>query len=260
MQNQAFFKQIASLLQIVLVVNLVFILGGCGDDDEPVNVEDLISKSVISLDNSSDLTITGDVQPFTNLLGSTGYSFSQVSGLPGCEEEPSSYIRIDSIGPIFGNGFSVAAMVQFEENRYYERVIDFGNGEGENNGLNVTLSRLQTSSDIAFTSWIDSDSLLNRTRGRVVARDVIQNGIPILVVGTISPSGVMGLYVDGVLINSKAGHPVINVPRVSNYIGRSNWCDEDPDFKGRIELLYIFNRDLSRREVESLYDYIKSQD
>ncbi|MCA6074603.1 LamG domain-containing protein [Fulvivirga sedimenti] len=231
----------------------------CGADEEPVNVEELLMKSVIDFDKDGIFNIVGNVTPFTNGLGTTGYQFNQASDLPGCEESPSSYMTIDSIGPIWNDGFSVVAIVEFSENRYFERIIDFGNGPGEQEGFNVTLSRLQESNSLAFTSWINSDSLLNRTRGRVVAADVIENGQPMFIAGTISENGVMAIYVDGVRINRKSnGHPVINIPRTSNFIGRSNWCDEDPDFKGRIETLMIFNKDLSSNEVTALYDYLKS--
>ncbi len=248
-----------SILNGLLLIFLTLILSNCGADEEPVNVEDLLLQSVIDFEKDSLFNIVGNVTSFTNGLGGTGYQFNQASDLPGCEESPSSYITIDSLGPIWQDGFTVAAIVEFTEDRYFERVFDFGNGPGELEGFNITLSRLQETSSLAFTSWINSDSLLNRTKGRVIAQDVIENGTPMFVAGTISENGVMAIYVNGVRINRKSnGHPVINIPRTSNYIGRSNWCDEDPDFKGRMETFMIFNRDLSSNEVTALYDYLKS--
>ena len=245
---------------IVALTVITMLFSGCGKDDEPVNVEELLQNSLTGFENSSDFDVVGNVQPYNSVYGTAGYNFTQGSDLPGCAEEPSSYIQVDSLGPIWQDGFSVAAFVQFTEPRFFERIIDFGNGPGDTGGLNVTMSRLRLSNDLAFTSWINSDSTLNRTQGRIVAREVIKDGVMMFVVGTISPSGVMTIYIDGVEINKKVnGHPVMNVPRTHNFIGRSNWCLRDPDFKGKMDGLFIFNKELSKREADALYDYFLAQ-
>jgi hypothetical protein len=254
------FKSLKLILAGGAMLSFMFALTACGEDEEPVNVEELLNETLITFEDDTELDLNGDVNKFNSVYGTTGYEFNQVSDKPGCSEEPSSYIQIDSLGPIWQEGFSVAAYVTFEEPRLFERIVDFGNGEGDQGGLNITLSRIGVRDDIGLTSWINSDSILNRSQGRVVAFNVIEDGTPMFVVGTISPEGVMTIYVDGVQVNRKVnGHPVMNVARTSNFIGRSNWCLRDPDFKGTMDALYIFNRELSAREATALYDHLRSQ-
>jgi len=264
--NKKFMKKYSAgkILRVILSVGFLFVAGfafiGCGEDEEPVNVEELLNETFLGFEDNGSLAITGDVQPFTSVYGTARAQFNKVFDKPGCFEEPSSYIRVDSLGPIWQDGFTVAAFVTFSEPRLFERIIDFGNGEGDQGGMNITLSRIGIRDDIGLTSWINSDSVLNRSEGRVVAFNVIQDGEPMFVVGSISPDGVMSLYINGVLEARKTnGHPVSNVSRNMNYIGRSNWCERDPDFKGSMDALYIFNRELSSREAEALYDYLLSQ-
>ena len=170
-------------------------------------------------------------------------------GLPGGD-----HIKLDTLEAIWANGFSMYAWIEFTENRNFERVFDFGNGRGEDDGKNITLSRFRTTSGLALTSWVDSTAA-NRWEGRVIADDAIVNNQRTFYAATISTSGEMKLYVNGELAAQKEdGNPVANVRRTRNFIGHSNWCELDPDFKGTIEGLSIFDEVLSREQIRAVYE------
>ena len=121
-------------------------------------------------------------------------------------------------------------------------------------GLNVTFSRLKETNDLDLTSWINSDSTFSRTNGRVVAREVIKNGELQEFAATISPAGVMKIFVGGVKVAQRNdGHPVLNIRRELNYIGHSSYCYLDPDLKGLIDDVKIYNEALSEEEIKELY-------
>ncbi len=63
----------------------------------------------------------------------------------------------------------------------------------------------------------------------------------------------MRIYVNGIMVAEKKGNPVMNVPRVNNFIGRSTWCWFDPDFKGFLDEVRIYNRALSASEIQTLF-------
>ena len=62
----------------------------------------------------------------------------------------------------------------------------------------------------------------------------------------------MTLYIDGDAVQQKIGHEVKNVVRTHNFIGHSNWCEFDTDFKGTLDEIYVYNRDLAGSEIKAL--------
>lgn len=251
----------------VLCLVLALIAYGCSGDDEAddpkpdeeevVEVPDPLYTFGTGTDSTAfEFEVVGDPTVNGNV-----YTFNQTDEMNGCGQIGGDYIKLDTISPIWENGFSVAAWVEFQEDRYFERIIDFGNGWGEHGGMNITFSRLARSSDLVLTSWIDSDSVTNREKGRLIARDAIVNGKSMFYAGTISPSGEMKIYINGELVAEKSdGQPVANVARNDNFIGHSNWCQEDADLKGVLSGLYIFNRPISAGEVKALYQVNNSSD
>lgn len=251
----------------ILCLALAVLIAGCSEEDDPSadpGEEEIVDPPTPSLSFATPSDSTGI--PFEVIgdpeVNGTKYTFNMVDEDNGCGMPGGDYIQLDTLEPMWDNGFAVAAWVEFrDEERYYERIIDFGNGWGENGGMNVTLSRLARSSDLALTSWIDSDSLTNREKGRLIARDVIVNGETLFYAATISPTGEMKLYVNGEIVAEKAdGHPVANVARNQNFIGHSNWCQEDYDFKGSVDGMYIYNRAITSEEVRALYDLRSGSD
>ena len=251
-------SQIYTLRMLCLALAVIF--AGCSEEDDPSAdpeeevVVDPPTPSLTFATPSDSTVIEFEVVGDPEINGNR-YTFNTVDEDNGCGMPGGDFIKLDTLEPMWNNGFAVAAWVEFkDEERYYERIIDFGNGWGENGGMNITLSRLARSSDLALTSWIDSDSVTNREKGRLIARDAIVNGELVFYTATISPTGEMKLFVNGELVAEKAdGHPVANVARNQNFIGHSNWCQEDYDFKGVIDGMYIYNRAITPDEVRALY-------
>lgn len=245
---------------------LALIFAACSEDDDPSVEEEEEEEEEVVVDPPAPLLSFSGTSESTGIgfeiigdpaVNGKAYTFNATDEDNGCGMPGGDYIKLDTLDAIWENGFSVGAWVEFQDNeRYYERIIDFGNGWGENGGMNITLSRLARSTDLVFTSWIDSDSLVNREKGRLIARDVIVNGESVFYAGTISPSGEMKIYVNGEVVAEKAGgHPVANVARNNNFIGHSNWCQEDYDLKGVVDGMYIYNRAITAAEVRAVYNH-----
>lgn len=164
------------------------------------------------------------------------------------------YVKLPPFDAIWSRGMSVCAWVRFKEPRNFERIVDFGNGPGDSNGMNVWFGRMGTTNNISVESWINSDGNLNRSKGRLVYPGGIENGKAKYYCFTINNSNRdMAIYINGKKVAEKVGNPVANVKRFQNFIGHSNWSFFDPDFKGMIDEVKIFNYPLSPRQVAALY-------
>ena len=259
---------------LCFIMTFAVAFAGCSEEDDPT-IDNPSGQGGGDGDGNGDGGEEEEVDPPTAFItfgvnGATGIEFDVV-GAPqvngnrymfnandqdnGCGQPGGDYIELDTLEAVWQDGFSIAAWVEFkEENRYFERIIDFGNNWGEKNGMNITFSRLARSSDLVLTSWIDSDSLTNREKGRVIARKAIVNNQSTFYAATISPTGEMKIFVNGVMVAEKsAGHPVANVRRTKNYIGHSNWCEEDYDLKGEVDGMYIYNKAITPAEVKAVY-------
>ncbi|WP_456395871.1 LamG domain-containing protein [Desulfurobacterium sp.] len=164
------------------------------------------------------------------------------------------YVKLPPFGAIWSRGMSVCAWVRFEEPRNFEKIIDFGNGPGDSSGMNVWFGRTGSTNNISVESWINSDGNLNRSRGRLTYFDGIESRKAKYYCFTINNSNKdMAIYIDGRKVAEKLGNPVANVKRFQNFIGHSNWSFFDPDFKGMIDEVKIFNYPLSPGQIAALY-------
>jgi len=181
---------------------------------------------------------------------------SSGGGDNGCGKEGGDFISIPTLGGIWDRGITLCAWAKFTEPRFFERIVDLGGGRGEEGGYPVFLGRLETTDQIVLESWVNEDGSLNRSRGRL-SRPAIKEGKFRFYCGVIEnlggDRGLMELFVDGKLVAKKEGNGVKNAVRARNFIGHSNWCFNDPDFKGVIDEVYLFNRPLSQEEVRELY-------
>lgn len=207
--------------------------------------------------NGLEPTLVGEFSEVEAINGS-GIFLNEEDGVNECGKPGGSYVELPTLGEIWQEGFSVTAWVKFTENRKYERIIDLGNGMGEREGLPITLSRYDTLNDLVLTSWTSNNSVTNREKGRLIAKDVIKNGEFQFVAATISPAGEMKIYIDGELVAEKAdGHGIVNVERAQNFIGHSNYCNEDDDFRGVMDELRLYNIDLSAEEIVKIFNVAK---
>ena len=201
--------------------------------------------------NNRHGTIVGNPQCTTSHIDK-GLLINQTPDTNSCGQIGGQYVELPTFGAIWSQGFSVATWVRFDSLKQYQRIIDFGNSNGEAGGMNVLFGREINTDNLILESWINSDGIQARTTGRLVASNAIANGKIGYYCATIS-GDTMRIYVNGVLVGQKKGNPIANVVRTRNYIGRSLWCRDDPDFKGLIDDVRIYNRPLSSQEVKTLY-------
>ena len=143
----------------------------------------------------------------------------------------------------FTNGISVAAWVYPTQVKNWARIIDFGNGQGDQGGDNILLTRVGTTNNLAWHVW------KNGVQQQVVATNAIELNKWQHFAITQDAAGNAKLYKNGKEIASGIVHAPSNVPRTNNYIGRSNWPDEY--FKGRMGEVAIFNRSLLPFELNT---------
>ncbi|MBX2920707.1 MAG: gliding motility-associated C-terminal domain-containing protein [Chitinophagaceae bacterium] len=181
-----------------------------------------------------------------------GLLMNQNPGDNGCGLAGGEYIRLPKLDAIWSKGFSVCAWVKFDQENFYERIVDFSNDHGQAGGMPLWFGRQAATNDLAVESWISSDGDQARTTGKLIAPNVITNGKIEYYCATIHED-TMRIYVNGIMVAEKKGNPVMNVPRVNNFIGRSAWCWFDPDFKGFLDEVRIYNRALSASEIQTLF-------
>jgi gliding motility-associated-like protein len=202
--------------------------------------------------NENHATLVGNPVCSEGIKGQ-GFQFNTNAGLNDCGQRGGDYIRMPTLESVWDGGFSVCAWVQYENVANFERIIDIGNGSGELGGLPLWFGREGNSDNLTLESWVDADPNTNRTTGRLVAQNAITNGQIEFYCATIDDR-TMSIYVNGELVAQKEGHPIRNVRRTENFIGRSNWCTADPDFAGFMDEVRLYNRPLSAEEIRLLYD------
>lgn len=202
--------------------------------------------------NSNNAILVGNPVCRDGIQGQ-GVQLNANSGINGCGQQGGEYIRLPALESVWDGGFSVCAWIQFENRANYERIIDLGNGSGESGGLPIWFGREGNSNNLTLESWVDAAPNTNRTTGRLVAVNAITNGKIEFYCATID-NRTMRIYVNGELVAEKEGHPIRNVRRRENFIGRSNWCESDPDFSGFVDEVRLYKRPLSAEEIRLLYD------
>ncbi len=201
--------------------------------------------------NGNDGILIGTPQCIDGIKGQ-GFEFNTNPVLNDCGQLGGEYIQLPTFDAIWENGISVCAWIKYENLSHFERIIDLGNGNGESGGMPIWFGREGNSNNLTLESWISDDADVNRSIGRLVANNVITNGRIEFYSFTIDGVG-MSIYVNGELVAQKAGHRIANVSRSNNFLGRSNWCEADPDFKGFMDEVRIYNRALSPEEMRIMY-------
>lgn len=173
---------------------------------------------------------------------------------PNCGTPGGEHVKLPALNAIWEKGITICAWVKFDFENFYERIVDFSNGTiGDLDGVVLWFGRENVSNDLAIESWISEDFTQARTTGKLLAPNAIVNGVLQHYAVTIQ-GDTMRLYVNGTMVAEKKGNPVRNVPRSSNYIGKSTWCGFDPDLKGFIDEVRIYNRGLSPAEIMMVYN------
>jgi len=187
----------------------------------------------------SDNSSYGNSATIYNSPSNNGSSFN----LNGTNQ----YFNVSGEFDDFTGGITVLSFANFGSASSWERIIDFGNGQADNN---IILARSGTSTDLAFEVYGSGSALFSST---------LTSGI------TNSGWGFYGARLDGSnykILNgstSTTGSTTVlpaNVIRSNNYIGRSNWSS-DAYFESQIGMVAIFNRSLSDAEIDVFYNLHK---
>lgn len=199
--------------------------------------------------NGNHGTLVGNPECISGIRGE-GFLFNQNPGDNGCGQPGGQYIQLPQFDAIWEDGVTFAAWTRFDHIAYYERIVDLG--DNASGYPAVWFGRMGNTNDLALESWTVGDPAIDRTTGRLVAHNVVTNGEIEFYCATIKGDS-MKIYVNGELVAGKKGHSIANVPRSTNFIGRSNWCHFDPDFKGFMDEVRIYNRPLTAAEIRQLY-------
>jgi len=153
-------------------------------------------------------------------------------------------------------GYTIQSWVYIISVPFWNRIIDFGSGQGSDN---VLLSATLETTGLP-TLWVGPNGFVDQAVSTV---QLIPNTGWHHVCATWTPTGTLGkVFIDGVLTGSNAmGAPVAGV-RANCYIGRSNWGfppeGPDPNFNGGMGAIQIYSRALSDQEITQNFNTTKS--
>jgi ribosomal protein S18 acetylase RimI-like enzyme len=155
------------------------------------------------------------------------------------------YIELPAMNVNYTKGFTVQAWVYFASFNEQSRIIDFGNGE---NNDNIVFCNKATSNDLRFKARRGSTVI-----GTLDALGVLERNTWMHLAVTVDNDGNAIIYKDGVSVQQGMLGKFHNTNRRKNYIGRSNWSVDDY-FDGKIADLSIHNRALTAAEIAELAD------
>ena len=189
-------------------------------------------------------------------LGTTQPAWTRTRGQVGGAVilDGNGYIDLPDGLDDFTEGITVSAIVYHLNFPNWARIVDFGNGAGDDN---IYLAHRGTSGDVRWefhdtaggTETIDPNGVFIRFGWQHIV--VTCDAAP-------ANEATMRLYRDGSLVYEQSGKSVpANVVRTENFIGRSNWSGHSL-FHGYIDELGIWNRPLDAAEIDGLFrDYLQ---
>ena len=185
-----------------------------------------------------------DVVSGANLFGGSNYSFypDRFSTSNSAIYFNRGYLQVPT-GVYFSGDFTVTAWIYLKSYQYYSRIIDFGNGQENENVLLGLAGR--TSQIIGFSynssskTYIEASSIINLNQWYFISFVL---------------SGTTGyIYVNGSQVATKTLLLVPNnITRTSNYIGKSNWAS-DSNADAIYDEIKIFKGALSSNDIMNEY-------
>lgn len=185
---------------------------------------------------SEQLNKNGSVKS-SQLVNEYGKLFSKSTSNALSFNGTPDYLTLPS--DVYFNGdFTIECWVYPTAFTNWSRIIDFGNGAGNNNvllgytvgtsgkpGLHVGGVQMQASSAIPLNQWSHVAGTLNGTTATI--------------------------YINGVAAGSSTFPVPANVVRTLNYVGRSNWGTGDPDASAVFDDLRIWNVARTESEIQA---------
>ena len=151
------------------------------------------------------------------------------------------YVALPAVNNDYSQGFTVEAWVQYSSfQQSWSRIIEFGNGQGQNN---IVLGHVGTSKDIGFHLYTTA------AFDKIEIANALEIGKWTHIAVTISKSREGKLYQNGQLVQSKLLLLPDNVNRKLNYIAKSNW-PQDGYFEGKIAEVRVWNIARTPEEIK----------
>lgn len=148
-------------------------------------------------------------------------------------------------GVYFNGDFTINSWIKISAYNNWQRIIDFGNGAGNNSvllastygttgypGFYVTGSQFQSTQQLSYNTWYNVGATMSGTTGTI--------------------------YVNGVAAGTATMNTAVNVTRQYCYIGRSEWAG-DGMFQGGIGSVMIYSRALSGTEMLANFNALRSE-
>lgn len=191
-------------------------------------------------------------------------TYDAVNGALKFPGSASSYVDMGEGFNNFGSGITIEFEAHFgSANQNWERIFDFGNGDGNNNIWIGVLGEYFAPNALAIELWdgatdkgrciSDAGILTANTFAKyVITMDgakcrMYKNGVAINTrVGRYSEASFSAATLDG----STYAFLPNNVNRTKNYIGKSNWIS-DPAFDGAIKYVRIYTEAISSTDVSN---------
>ncbi|RRD87883.1 hypothetical protein EII33_12810 [Bacteroides heparinolyticus] len=192
--------------------------------------------------NNHHGTVNDGVTPTTDHKGvsNSAYLFDGTTG---------SYIDMGSWSN--GGAMTFTFWARWDAYNSFSRIVDMGNGSYSNN---IAIANHSTVPGKIYYSIFVGSTAYNMSDTGIAVTSQDAWGF---YAASVSEAGVMKLYKNGKLIATKNnGKAPSKIIRANQYIGRSNWS-VDGYFKGAIDDLRIYNRDLMDGEVMGLYHTTK---
>jgi hypothetical protein len=151
------------------------------------------------------------------------------------------YVELPELNFNFSQGFTIEARVYYDSFPYWSRIIDFGNGAGQDN---ILLANDSTSSRLILRIYKDGYA------GSIYVDAALQTGQWMHIAATIDRAGNAKLYKNGEQINSGSLRLPKTLKRTRNYIGKSNW-DGNGYFDGKIDDVRFWSRVRTQPEIKA---------
>ena len=138
-------------------------------------------------------------------------------------------------------GLTIMAWIRYNSFNRWSRIVDMGNGPGADN---ILLANRGTNPHLHFSARNSNGN------SNIQADNSLVIGEWQHVAATIDGSGNGRLYLNGQLVASGTMNIPDNVMRTNNYIGRSNWAN-DEYFDGDMDEVSYWTTALSQTEIQN---------
>jgi hypothetical protein len=155
------------------------------------------------------------------------------------------HITLSSGFADFTSGITVIAYANFGVANVWERIIDFANGQANNN---ILLARSSTTNTLRFEIYVNTAASLI-----ISATEGVLNNTMACYAATANGS-TAALYRNGAVLSTLSSTVLpVNITRTINYIGRSNWA-ADAYFQSEMGMVKIYNRALTATEISQDFE------